>query len=315
MEEHIPVLLHETVDSLPDFPKGIYVDCTVGRGGHSAYLCATKPIGHLYAFDQDQEAIEKASKRLEENASRITFIHQNFVHLQEALHSYDVHEVAGIMMDLGVSSPQFDEKERGFSYRMDARLDMRMDRRQSLSAYEIVNQYDLPSLTKIFREYGEEPYAYEIAKQIVKEREKQPIETTFQLVDVIKKALPMKVLKKKGHPAKQVFQAIRIAVNDELHVLEEALQEALSLLQVGGRLAVISFHSLEDRIVKHAFLKASTKKPTPRGLPTLVEDEPSYRLVNRHPILADEDEQIKNPRSKSAKLRVIERIKKGCEER
>lgn len=315
MEEHIPVLLHETVDALPNRSQGIYVDCTVGRGGHSAYLLATKSVGHLYAFDQDQEAIEKAQARLQKEQDRITFIHQNFVHLRDELAMHQVKEVDGIMMDLGVSSPQFDEGERGFSYRMDARLDMRMDRRQSLSAYEIVNQYDLPTLTKIFREYGEEPYAYEIAKQIVKAREKQPIETTLELVDVIKKALPMKVLKKKGHPAKQVFQAIRIAVNDELHVLEQTLQDALSLLSVGGRLAVISFHSLEDRIVKHAFLKASSKKATPRGLPTLAEDEPSYRLINRHPILASEEEQIQNPRSKSAKLRVIERIKKGSEER
>lgn len=308
--EHISVLLHETVDSLCVKEDGIYVDLTLGRGGHTLEILKKLKSGHVYGFDQDQTAIDETKVRLEEYKEKITYIHSNFASFEEELLKLGVTEVDGIMMDLGVSSPQFDDGERGFSYRYDARLDMRMNKESSLSAYEVVNNYSLQELTSIFREYGEEKFAYEIAKKIIKVREVKPIETTFELVDVIKSALPSKVLKKKGHPAKQVFQAIRIEVNDELNVLKIAINKALKVIKVGGRIAVITFHSLEDRIVKRAFKEASSVEATPRNLPILpINQEPDFVLVNKHPIEASEEELEVNSRSSSAKLRVIEKRK------
>lgn len=310
MMEHIPVLLNEVIVGLSIKESGIYVDCTLGRAGHSEAILSSAPNLLLVAFDQDYEAILKSQERLKRFANQVIFIHENFVAMEKELEKHGIHEVDGILMDLGVSSPQFDDGERGFSYRYDAKLDMRMNKDQQLTAYDIVNKYDLKSLTSILRNYGEEPYAYEIAKRIVKEREIKPIETTFELVEVVKKALPNKVLAKKGHPAKQVFQAIRIEVNDELNVLQLALQSALKLLKVHGRLAIITFHSLEDRMVKKAFKEVTSLPQFNRYMPLdLSYEEPSYILVNKHAITASNEELEVNPRAKSAKLRIIERIK------
>lgn len=308
--EHTPVLFSEVIEGLHIQKNGIYVDCTLGRGGHSKGILSHLEGGKLIAFDQDQTAINESHKVLDPLNKDVTYVHSNFAAIKTELDTLGIHSVDGILMDLGVSSPQFDDGERGFSYRYNAKLDMRMNQEQSFSAYDIVNEYDVKELTRVFREYGEEPFAYEIAKMIVKEREKKPITTTFELVEVIKKALPQKILRKKGHPAKQVFQALRIEVNDELGVLKLALRDALSLLNVGGRLAVITFHSLEDRMVKKMMKEVSSLPSIPRGMPSpLHQEEPSYRLVNRHAIEASEEEQERNPRSKSAKLRIIERTK------
>lgn len=308
--EHISVMLHETIDSLKIKEDGIYVDLTLGRGGHTLEILKKLKSGHVYGFDQDRTAIEETKERLKAYDDKITYIHANFASFSEELALLGVNEVDGILMDLGVSSPQFDDGDRGFSYRFDARLDMRMNQDNSLSAYEVVNNYSLQELTSIFREYGEEKFAYEIAKKIVRFRETKPIETTFELVEIIKSALPSKVLKKKGHPAKQVFQAIRIEVNDELNVLKIALEKALKTIKVGGRISVITFHSLEDRIVKRIFKEASVVEATPRNLPTLpINQEANYFLVNKHPLEASAEELEINPRSASAKLRVIERRK------
>ncbi len=308
--EHKPVLLQEVIGGLEIKEDGVYIDCTLGRGGHSEAILKKAPKGHLVAFDQDEEAISSSKRRLEPYEKQVTYVHANFVRLKDELATLSITSVDGVLMDLGVSSPQFDDGERGFSYRYDARLDMRMNQEQYLTAYDVINTYDLKNLTRIFRDYGEEPFAYEIAKKIVREREKGPIVTTFDLVEIIKSALPKKVLLKKGHPAKQVFQAIRIEVNDELNVLRVALKDALSLLKVHGRLAIITFHSLEDRIVKKAFKEASSSTPYRRDMPiSLEKDEPNYRLVNKHAIIASEEELESNPRAKSAKLRIIERLK------
>lgn len=307
MGKHIPVLLNETIAGLNINPDGIYVDLTLGRGGHSGEILKRLKNGHLYGIDQDQEAIEESEQYLKTISDNFTIIHQNFSHLEEILSEFHISEVDGILMDLGVSSPQFDEGDRGFSYREDAPLDMRMDQRNSLSAYQMVNQYSLDEIFRILRDYGEEKYAYSIAKNIVKAREQKPIETTFQLVEIIKKSKPMKELSKVGHPAKQTFQALRIAVNDELNVLEIALKQALKALKPhGGRLAVITFHSLEDRIVKNIFKDAAVSEGNRIDGPS-VNKEKDYLLVNRKPIVASEDELKENHRSQSAKLRIIER--------
>ena len=243
MGKHIPVLLKETITGLNIKPDGIYVDLTLGRGGHSGEILKKLQKGHLYGVDQDEVAIEESRRYLETISNNFTLIHKNFSHLDEILEENQVEYVDGILMDLGVSSPQFDEGDRGFSYREDARLDMRMDQRNPLTAYDIVNSYSLDEIFRILRDYGEEKFAYSIAKNIVKARETKPIETTFQLVEIIKKSKPMKELAKAGHPAKQSFQALRIAVNDELNVLTIALNKALKALRPhGGRLAVITFH-------------------------------------------------------------------------
>ena len=306
MEEHIPVLLEEVINGLNINPSGTYVDLTVGRGGHSSEILSRLDKGYLIAVDQDEEAIDASKARLSQISDRFTIVRANFSELDTILKEQNVAEVDGILMDLGVSSPQFDQGERGFSYNKDARLDMRMDQRQELTAYQIVNTYSLEDLTKIFQNYGEEKYAYSIAKNIVKSRELAPIETTFQLVEIIKKSKPMKELKKVGHPAKQVFQALRIAVNDELNVLVKALESALKHLKPGGRLAVITFHSGEDRIVKNIFKSAAVEIGNRYDGPNTIEEK-EYTLINHKPLTASEEELKKNHRSASAKLRIIAR--------
>ena len=240
--KHVSVLLHETVDSLNVKPDGIYVDGTLGRAGHAKYLISKLTTGHLYAFDKDEQALKESRENLKDVLDKATLIHADFSRMKEELHARGVEKVDGIMMDLGVSSPQFDDSQRGFSYRFDARLDMRMNQEQDLDAEKVVNTYSEQELTRILKEYGEERYAYAIAKAIVKKRTIQPIKTTFELVDVIKSALPAKELRKKGHPAKQTFQAIRIEVNNELGALQKGIEEALNLLDVNGRCAIITFH-------------------------------------------------------------------------
>lgn len=313
MMEHTAVLLHETVDLLDVKPDGIYVDGTLGRGGHAGLLVSKLTTGHLYAFDKDEQAIAESRRNLRENLDRITFIHDDFRHMKEALAAYGVTEVDGVMMDLGVSSPQFDDPARGFSYRFDARLDMRMDQSQEKDAYMVVNTYSEKELTRVLHEYGEERYAASIARHIVKQRQEKPIATTFELVDVIRASLPAKELYRKGHPAKKTFQALRIEVNDELGALEDGLREACSLLKVHGRCAVITFHSLEDRMVKRTFRDLSTAPSVDPKLPIRADqmEQASFLLLTKKPITADEEELYENHRAHSAHLRGIERVKEG----
>ena len=306
MAEHIPVLLNETIQGLNINPSGTYFDLTVGRGGHSSEILTRLKDGRLICVDQDEEAIVASTARLSKISNKFEMVRANFSELETILANLGIQEVDGILMDLGVSSPQFDKGERGFSYKEDARLDMRMDQRQDLTAYQIINTYALEDLTKIFQIYGEEKYSYSIAKNIIKAREAKPIETTLELVEIIKRSKPMKELKKVGHPAKQVFQALRIAVNDELNVLEKALTAALKHLKPGGRLAVITFHSGEDRIVKNYFKEAAISEGNRIDGPML-EKEKEFDLINRKPIVASESELEMNHRSASAKLRIIAR--------
>ena len=307
--EHYSVLLEESLDLLQINPEGIYVDGTLGRGGHSSRIAEKLTTGHLYSFDKDTTAIEESSKRLEPWKDKVTLIHSDFSKMKEKLNELGVYEIDGLILDLGVSSPQFDDPERGFSYRFDARLDMRMDQSQMLSAYEVINQYDQKELTQIFRKYGEEPFAGPIARRIVEKREKEAIETTFDLVNAIKEALPMKVKAKKGHPAKKVFQAVRIEVNQELSSLETGLKDGLEMLKSKGRAAVITFHSLEDRIVKEMFVEHSSAPKVDKRIPLRPDQikEADYQLLNKKPILPSENENEENNRSHSAKLRGIER--------
>lgn len=312
MFEHKTVLLEETINGLAVNPDGVYVDCTLGGGGHAEYLLTklgTK--GHLYAFDQDQQALEYVQKKLKKyiEQDQLTLIQSNFRSIKSALNEKDISVVDGIYYDLGVSSPQFDQADRGFSYRMDAKLDMRMNRQQSLSAFEVVNEWDYDDLVRIIYRYGEEKFAKRIARRIEAQRKVQAIETTGQLAELVKEAIPAATRRSGGHPAKRTFQAIRIAVNDELMALEESLDQGLSLLNQNGRLAVISFHSLEDRLVKQMFKQVSSVPETPRNLPILTQQEAEYRLVNRKPIVADEIELAENRRAHSAKLRIIERVR------
>lgn len=305
---HISVMLNEAIDMLDLKPDGIYVDCTLGRGGHSSAILSRIPKGHLYAFDLDSEAIEQSRSRLQKIGDNFTLIHAPFEALAEMLDEQGAGEVDGILMDLGVSSPQFDDPQRGFSYRFDARLDMRMDQEQALDAWTIVNTYPAKELTRILREYGEEPFAGKIASSIVSARAQKPINTTFELVDVIKAALPASVLRKKGHPAKQTFQALRMEVNRELPQLQTALQKGMQRLKPGGRMAVITFHSLEDRIVKRAFASVALPKKTDRRLPAAGDEKLKYRLINKKPVVASEEELEINLRAHSAKLRGVEKI-------
>ena len=311
MSKHVPVLLNETIEGLNVKPDGIYVDLTLGRGGHSKEVLKRLTTGRLISFDKDETAIEESKANLAGFSEKFTGIHDDFRNFRKDLNELGIDKIDGIMADLGVSSPQFDDVSRGFSYKEDARLDMRMDRRQKFSAFELVNTYSLTDLTRVFREYGEDKFSYQIAKKIVKIRQKKPIETTSELVEIIKAVKPQKELMKKGHPAKQIFQAIRIEVNDELGALKVALKDALASLKVGGRACFITFHSLEDRMVKNAFNDVSKVEGTRHNvfsLPT-EKDLPDYRLVNNKVIIADESELENNPRSKSAKLRIIERVK------
>ena len=311
MTKHVSVLLNETIDGLNVLPNGTYVDLTLGRGGHSKEILKKLNKGQLIAFDKDETAINESKENLHVFEGKFTLIRDDFRNFKSHLDEMGITEVDGLMADLGVSSPQFDDPARGFSYKDNARLDMRMDKRQKLSAYEVVNTYSVSELTRIFREYGEDKYSYQIANKIVKMRENSPIETTTQLVDIIKSCKPQKELMKKGHPAKQIFQAIRIEVNDELGALKDALRDALKVLKLGGRAAFITFHSLEDRLVKNAFNEVSKVEGTRHNvfsLPT-EDDLPNYRLVNNKVIIPSDEEMENNPRSKSAKLRIIERVK------
>lgn len=307
--KHVSVLLHETVDLLNVKPDGIYVDGTLGRGGHAGLLISKLENGHLYAFDKDETAIEESKINLKYHLDKVTFIHDDFRHMKEALHERGIEAVDGVMMDLGVSSPQFDDPTRGFSYRYDARLDMRMDKSQSLDAWQVVNTYEYSALVRILQQYGEERYAKQIARAIERKRKEHSIDTTFELVDVIRSALPERVLHGKGHPAKQTFQALRIEVNDELGALQRGLEEACSLLKSGGRCAVITFHSLEDRMVKTAFRNLSSAPFVEPKLPVKQSqmEQASFLLVTRKPVVADEGELEENHRAHSAKLRVIEK--------
>ncbi len=309
MEKHISVLLQESIDALNLKEDSIIVDCTLGYGGHSSYILQRIKKGFLFAFDQDSEAIRHSTNRLQAIGTNFTIIKSNFVNLKEELEKRDVTEVDGILFDLGVSSPQLDDATRGFSYHEDARLDMRMDKSNPLSAYEVVNTYSQKELADIFYKYGEDKFSRNIAKKIVEYRAQKPIETTLELVEIIKSAVPMKKRKEK-HPARQIFQAIRIEVNHELDVLEPALEQALSLLKVGGRVAVITFHSLEDRIVKQYFKEKCKIDDKVKGLPNIPEEYlPDFQLVVNKAILPSKEELEHNNRSRSAKLRVIERIK------
>jgi len=311
MSEHVSVLLNEAIEQLNVKHDGIYVDLTLGRGGHSKEILKRLTSGHLYAFDKDEEAIAKSSENLKEYQDKLTIIRDDFRNFQKRLEEIGVFGVDGVLMDLGVSSPQFDEGNRGFSYRENARLDMRMDTRQNLSAYEVVNTYSIQELTDVFRKYGEDKYSYQIARKICEKRQQIPVETTTQLVEIIKASKPAKELAKKGHPAKQIFQALRIEVNDELGALEEALESAKKMLNVGGRIAVITFHSLEDRIVKNAFAEVSKVEGSRHNvfsLPT-EDDLPKFKLTTKV-LIPSEQEQNDNPRSKSAKLRAVERTRR-----
>ncbi|WP_413517657.1 16S rRNA (cytosine(1402)-N(4))-methyltransferase RsmH [Carnobacterium maltaromaticum] len=310
---HETVLLHETVDGLALKPDGVYVDCTLGGAGHSEYLLSQlSEEGHLYAFDQDERALENAKIRLAPFVEKgmVTFIKSNFRFIREELNQIGIFEVDGILYDLGVSSPQLDEAERGFSYHQDAPLDMRMDTQAPLTAKEIVNTWSYHELIRIFYRYGEEKFSKQIARKIEAAREVAPIETTGELVELIKEGIPAPARRKGGHPAKRVFQAIRIAVNDELSAVEDSLEAAISLIKVGGRVSVITFHSLEDRIVKSIFKEHSALPELPPGLPVMpTEFQPELKLVNRKPIIPTEEELEQNNRARSAKLRIAEKQK------
>ena len=311
MFHHVSVMLNETIDYLNIKEDGVYVDCTLGGAGHALYLLnQLNDKGRLIAIDQDLTAIENAKEVLKEHLHKVTFVHNNFRELTNILNELGIEKVDGIYYDLGVSSPQLDVPERGFSYHNDAKLDMRMDQTQSLSAYEVVNQWSYEALVRIFFRYGEEKFSKQIARRIEAHREQQPIETTLELVDVIKEGIPAKARRKGGHPAKRVFQAIRIAVNDELSAFEDSVEQAIECVKVGGRISVITFHSLEDRLCKQIFQEFEKGPDVPRGLPVIPEAyTPKLKRVNRKPITATDDDLNDNNRARSAKLRVAEILK------
>ena len=309
IEKHVSVLLNESISSLNLKENSIIVDATLGYGGHSSSILDRIKKGYLFAFDQDSEAIRHSTDRLSKIGTNFTIIKSNFVHMKEELSKLGIEEVDGVLFDLGVSSPQLDESERGFSFHEDAPLDMRMDREQKLSAYEVVNEYSKEDLTRIFLKYGEDKFSSNIAKKIVEYRENKKIESTLELVEIIKTAVPMKYRLEK-HPARQIFQAIRIEVNHELDVLEPALNQALDLIKVGGRVCVITFHSLEDRIVKNLFKEKCEIDPKVKGLPNIpIEYQPYFKLVVNKAITPSDEELEINPRARSSKLRVIEKIR------
>lgn len=306
---HISVLLHETVGGLQVKPDGIYVDGTLGGGGHSYEICRQlSEKGRLIGIDQDAEAIEAAKVRLREFSDRTTFVKSNYVQMKEVLQELGIEKVDGIVLDLGVSSYQLDNASRGFSYMEDAPLDMRMDREQTVSARDIVNTYSEDELYRIIKEYGEERYAKSIARNINKRRQQKDIETTGELVEIIRASMPAKARNGKGHPAKRTFQAIRIECNHELEVLRETLDEMVELLNTGGRISIITFHSLEDRMVKMNFRKQENPCTCPPSFPVCVcGKKPRGKVITRKPILPSEEEQMRNTRAKSAKLRVFEK--------
>ena len=307
--QHKSILLNECMEGLSIKADGIYVDGTLGGGGHSFHIAQRlSDKGRLIGIDQDEDAIEAATKRLAQFKQRVTIVRDNYEHFQEILSTLSIPAVDGILLDLGVSSYQFDEADRGFSYRFDAPLDMRMDKRQDFTAKDLINSYSEAELYHIIRDYGEDKFAKNIAKHIVLEREKHPIETTFALSEVISHAIPMKMRVQGGHPAKKTFQAIRIALNRELEVLEESLDGIIKALKPGGRLCIITFHSLEDRIVKRAFRTAEDPCICPKDFPICTCGRKSLgKVISKKAILPSDLEREENPRSKSAKLRIFER--------
>ena len=306
---HYTVMKNESIEALNLKDSGVYVDCTLGYAGDSSEILKRVKKGFLFAFDQDSEAISWSRNKLEQIGNNFLIIKSNFLYMKEELLSRNVNGVDGILFDLGVSSPQLDEDYRGFSFHKDAPLDMRMDMDNPLTAKVVVNTYDEAKLADIIFRYGEEKYAKQIARNIVKYREKKEIETTFELVDIIRKSMPYKETIK-THPARRTFQAIRIEVNHELDILEESMEKALSMLNVGGRLAVITFHSLEDRIVKNVFKKYTEIDDVVKGMPNIPEKYlPDYKIINKKPITPKISELTENNRSRSSKLRIIERVK------
>ena len=306
---HISVLLDECLDGLNIRPDGIYVDGTLGGAGHSSQIAKRLQGGRLIGIDRDGVALEAAGERLSPFADRVTLVHANFCELKAVLQKLEISGVDGILLDLGVSSPQLDDKSRGFSYMHDAPLDMRMNREDALSAYDVVNRWSQEELKRILYDYGEERYAPQIAGAICRRREDKPIETTLELVDVIRGAMPAAALREAQHPAKRSFQAIRIAVNDELGSVEKVMRDAVGCLNPGGRLAVITFHSLEDRIVKSAMANAAKGCTCPPNFPVCVcGKKPQVKIVTRKPIVSGEEELNRNPRARSAKLRVCEKL-------
>jgi 16S rRNA (cytosine1402-N4)-methyltransferase len=307
MYKHVSVLLEEAIDYLNIKEDGIYVDCTLGGGGHSFEILKRITSGHLYCFDQDEYAINRAKERLSEVSNNFTIISSNFVNIKDELEKIGVSHIDGVLYDLGVSSFQFDIPERGFSYNYDAFLDMRMNQSQALTAYTIVNTYSFHDIMHILLKYGEEKQAKYIARKIEEVRKTKEIRTTFDLVNVIKSALPQKILNKKGHPAKKTFQALRIAVNDELRVFEDSLNDALDMLNSDGRAVVITFHSLEDRIAKYIMRERSTLD-IPKHVMTLPDVRPDFELLHKKVILPSKEELDHNNRAHSAKLRAIKKI-------
>ncbi len=307
MNKHISVLLNEAIEGLNINKDKIYVDGTLGRGGHSFEILKRLDKGKLFAFDKDQEAIDS----IEIADDRFEIIKSDFKDIKAELYSKGISKVDGILLDIGVSSPQFDKGDRGFSYRFDATLDMRMDLSQKLNAYLIVNKYSESDLVDIFYQYGEERYAKNIARNIIKKRAIKPIKTTFELVDIIKDSLPARELKKKGHPAKKVFQALRIEVNDELGALKQVISDGSEILNVGGRMVIITFHSLEERIVKTMFRDLENRHEVDINIPLLPSQIPQsdFKVISKKAITASEEELAHNKRAKSAKLRIIERIR------
>ena len=306
---HVSVLLEECIEGLAIKPDGIYVDGTLGGAGHSSRIAAKLTTGRLIGIDRDNVALEAAAERLKPYEDRVTLVHANFCDMDQALQGLGIDKVDGILLDLGVSSPQLDDGQRGFSYMTDAPLDMRMNGEDARDARQIVNTWSYEEIKRILYDYGEERFAPRIAAAICRRREQAPIETTLELVDVIKSAMPASALREKQHPAKRSFQAIRIAVNDELGAVETVMKKAVPLLNPGGRLAVITFHSLEDRIVKNAMAEAAKGCTCPPSFPVCVcGKKPQVRIVTRKPIVSGEEELERNPRARSAKLRICEKL-------
>lgn len=310
--EHKPILLNEVIEGLDIKSDGVYLDLTLGRAGHSKEILKRLSLnGLLIGIDQDEEAISYSRVELSKISNRYKIVKSNFSNIKNILSDLNISTLDGALFDLGVSSPQFDEDYRGFSYRFNNKLDMRMDLSSSLTAYDVVNNYSFKELLRVFKEYGEDKYSYNIAKNIVKERDIKPIVTTFDLVDIIKRSKPLKELNKAGHPAKQIFQAIRIEVNNELNVLKKALEDVINSLNINGRVCVITFHSLEDRIVKNLFKKYSVVEGNRINDFRKAKDieEANFIEVNKKVIVPSEEEIINNPRSKSAKLRILKRVR------
>ena len=306
---HVSVLLEECIEGLNIKPDGIYVDGTLGGAGHSSRIAAALTTGRHIGIDRDPIALKAATQRLKPWEDRVTLVHSNFCEIKSVLDNLNIEGVDGILLDLGVSSPQLDDGERGFSYMVDAPLDMRMNNEDSLSAYDVVNSWSFEELKKILYEYGEERYAPRIASAICARRETKPVETTLELVEIIRSAMPAAALREKQHPAKRSFQAIRIAVNDELNSVAKVMEDAIPKLNTGGRLAVITFHSLEDRIVKNAMANAAKGCTCPPNFPVCIcGNKPKVKIITKNALIADDTEQTENPRARSAKLRVAEKL-------